>query len=103
MSESMVVSKTDVRYEWRWIQIQAESSLFAGLTFISHLTLTLCLLFGKLLRTLLSGGDTGDDVAERVFQNFDGSYGGRTIFALLDETRWHTIDTLNRSLVWPKL
>jgi hypothetical protein len=42
-------------------------SLLAGLTFASLLTLTVCLLFGELLRTFLSGSDTGYDIAEWVF------------------------------------
>lgn len=52
----------------------------------------LCLLFGKLLRTFLSGGDTRDDVAKRVIQNFDCAYGGRTIAILLGAAQakqWH--------------
>jgi len=62
-------------------------SLFAGFTFTSLLTFTLRLLFGKVLRTFFRGGDTGDDVAKRVFQNSDGSYGGRTIAVLLVATQ----------------
>ena len=59
-------------------------SLFAGLALTGLLTLALCLLFGKLLGTFLGGSDTGDDVAKRIFQNFDGAYGGRTIGIKLD-------------------
>lgn len=62
-------------------------SLFAGLTFIGVVTLPLCILFSKLLGTFLSGGDTGDDVPKRVFQNADGANGGRTIVAQLDITQ----------------
>lgn len=54
----------------------------------------LCLLFRKLLGTFLSGGDTGDDVAKRVIQNFDRAYGGRTIAVLLGAAQaehWHMI------------
>lgn len=47
--------------------LRERGSLFAGLTFISYLTLTLCFLFGNLLRALLSGSDAGDNVAEGIF------------------------------------
>ena len=64
MREYMSISKTAFREGRRFIGVGG--SLFSGLTFISLVTVTLCLLFGKLLGTFFSGGDTGDDVAKRV-------------------------------------
>lgn len=68
MRDPILVSRTDLGCEWDGHKSKVcESSLFAGLTFISFLTLTLCLLFGKLLRPLLRRSDTGDNVSEGVF------------------------------------